>query len=153
MGNQNNKKKRNNHRKGGTIEDEIEKDPKKEYIIIFIGGSGVGAKSSLINRIMGGEFNPNIPSTCESSFSRKHVDIGNNKELIFNLWDSIGKEKFWPLNKISLKDSDCVVLGYDITNKCSFEKIKNYWCNKIKDYLECNLIYLVGNKIDLNDIR
>ena len=153
MGNQNNKKKRNNDSKSGIIENRKEKVPKKEYKIIFVGGSGVGAKSNLINIIIGGGFDPHIPSTNACGFIAKHVDIGNNEELILNLWDTIGQEKFRQLTKLFLKDSDCVVLGYEVTKKCSFEEITNYWCNTIKEYLGCNLIYLVGNKIDLFDRR
>ena len=153
MGNQNNKKKRNNHRKRGIIEDRIEKVPKKEYKIIFVGGSGVGAKSTLINRIMGKEFNESMESTYNCSFYQKHVDIGNNEELILNFWDTIGQEAYRSITKIFLKDSDCVVLGYEVINKHTFEEIKNYWYQTIKDYLGCNLIYLVGNKIDLYDER
>ena len=127
--------------------------PKKEYKIIFIGESGVGAKSTLINRIMGIEFDEHIYSTMNCSFNAKRVDIGNNEELILNLWDTIGLEKFRALTKLFLRDSDCVVLGYEVTNKHTFEEIKNYWCHKVKEELSCNLIYLVGNKIDLYDRR
>ena len=151
MGNQNNKKKRKYHRKKGTIEDK--NIPKKEYKIIFIGESGVGAKSTLINRIMGIEFDEHIYSTMNCSFNAKRVDIGNNEELILNLWDTIGQEKFRALTKLFLRDSDCVVLGYEVTNKNTFEAIKNYWCHTVKDDLSCKLIYLVGNKIDLYDRR
>ena len=42
-------------------------------------------------------------------------------------------------------------MGYDVTNKQSFEQIKSFWYNKIKEKTKTNLIYLLGNKIDLKD--
>ena len=42
-------------------------------------------------------------------------------------------------------------MGYDVTNKRSFEEIKSFWHNKIKENAKTNLIYLLGNKIDLKD--
>ena len=130
------------------IDYEIKEDYKNEYKVIFVGESGIGVKSTLINRIMGIEFDENINSTMTCRFEAKHVDIGNKEELILNLWDTIGQEKIRQITKIFLKDSDCVVLGYDVTNKRTFEEIKNYWYPYIKDNLECKLIYLVGNKIE-----
>ena len=126
---------------------------KKEYKISFVGESGTGAKSTLINRIMGKDFDENMDSNTTCRYEFKHVDIGNKEELILNLWDTIGQEKIRLITKLFLKNSDCVVLGYEVTNKRSFEEIKNYWYPLIKDWLECDLIYLVGNKIDLNDRR
>ena len=48
-----------------------------------------------------------------------------------------------------MKDSDCVVLGFDITNEESFKNIQDYWYPKSKEISGANLFYLVGNKIDL----
>ena len=55
------------------------------------------------------------------------------------------------MEKIFLKDSHCIILGYDITDKKSFDEIKEYHYNKVKEILgDFPLIYLVANKIDLN---
>ena len=50
MGNQNNKKLEENDEKK---ENDIIKNIKKEYKVIFLGESGVGAKTNLIRRLMG----------------------------------------------------------------------------------------------------
>ena len=153
MGNQYNKKKKKYHKKRGINENRIKIESKKEYKIIFVGESGTGAKSTLINRIMGIDFNENINSTNSAHYESKHVDIGNKEKLILNFWDTVGQEKYRSLTNIFLKDSDCVVLGYEVIYKHTFEEIKNYWYKTVKDNLGCKLIYLVGNKIDLFDKR
>ena len=66
------------------------------------------------------------------------------------LWDTVGQEKFRSLQNIFIKGSHCVILGYDITNKYTFNEIKNYHYDKVKNILSDEpLIYLVANKIDL----
>ena len=69
-----------------------------------------------------------------------------------NLWDTAGQERYRSINGIFIKDSHCVILGFDITNKFSFKEIENYHYNKVKNILgDESLIYLVANKIDLID--
>ena len=98
------------------------------------------------------EFKPDICTTTNYSFVQKRVDIGNNEELILYLWDSIGQEKYRTLSHIYLRNSDCIVLGYDITRRETFIEL-DYWYKTIKEYSSCNLIYLIGNKVDLYDGR
>ena len=37
------------------------------------------------------------------------------------------------------------------TNKESFEELKQYWLPTVKEQIDSNLIYLLGNKCDLYD--
>ena len=47
-----------------------------------------------------------------------------------------------------MNDIDCAVIGYDITNRNSFEEVKKYWFPTIKKLTNCNLTYLIANRID-----
>ena len=49
-----------------------------------------------------------------------------------------------------MRDLDCVVIGYDYTKKETFEEAKGYWYNTVKEVTNCNLIYFIANKIDLD---
>ena len=40
-------------------------------------------------------------------------------------------------------------MGYDVTNRKSFQEIVDYWYKQIKELNNTKLIYLLGNKIDL----
>ena len=62
----------------------------------------------------------------------------DNIEIRLYLFDSFG----------IVNNADFIILGYDITNEQSFEKIKNAYFEK-KKYIKTNLIYLLGNKNDL----
>ena len=47
-------------------------------------------------------------------------------------------------------DIDCAVIGYNINDRKSYEKAINHWYPLIKnENKKCDLIYLIGNKMDL----
>jgi small GTP-binding protein len=119
-----------------------------DYKIVFLGESGTGAKTCLINQIIYNEFENYSfasPAAYYSTFIQVKLGI-----IKLNLWDTAGQERFRSINGIFIKDSHCAILGYDITNKSSFKEIENYHYNKVKKILgDEPLFYLVANKIDL----
>ena len=121
--------------------------------IIFLGDSGIGSKTSLIKRMNHNVFTPNITNKNSCSFISKSIKIKNGKKIIMNFWDINGHEIFRNLTKKFLENSDCVVLGYDVTNINSFKNIQDFWYKFSKDNSSTNLIYLIGNKIDLLNER
>ena len=115
---------------------------------IFLGEAGVG-KTSLINVSIGEKFDENYNSSISLSFFPKEVTY-NNKKYIFNLWDTIGQEKYKSLAKIFYKNSKIAIFVYDITNKSSFENLE-FWIDSVKNELgnEKYLKAIIGNKSDL----
>ena len=68
--------------------------------------------------------------------------------------DTGGQERFNSIVSNYYKIADCCLLVYDITSKKSFEKIKDYYIDKLKE--NCSKIVkiiLLGNKTDLNEKR
>ena len=50
------------------------------------------------------------------------------------------------------KDAAVALIVYDITSKKSFDEIKNYWMNLVRENGPKQIImYIVGNKSDLNE--
>ena len=134
-------------------EKEENKNITNKYKIIFLGDSGIGSKTSLIKRMNHNVFTPNITNKNSCSFISKSIKIKNGKKIIMNFWDINGHEIFRNLTKKFLENSDCVVLGYDVTNINSFKNIQDFWYKFSKDNSGTNLIYLIGNKIDLLNER
>ena len=139
------------------INDELnlsKKDDKnilKKVQIIIIGDTEVG-KTQIINRIIENNFQNNYKKTIGMNSFNKQIEIKNN---IINLvlYDSSGQEKFKSLIEINVRESDFIFLVYDITNKDSFISINKYF-EMIKDLKKENsLIFLLGNKKDLNPER
>ena len=121
--------------------------------IIIIGEAGVG-KTSIIKKFISDEYNENELPTGSLSFASKNINIidnnNNEKELKLEVWDTVGQEKYKAMAQIFFKNSNAVVLVYDITNKDSFEELTTYWVEKIKEYKSNNLILAIaGNKSDL----
>ena len=125
-----------------------------EFKVVFLGESGVGTKTSLIKRIVHNTFNSNISATSVASFVSKTIQTELGK-ISLQLWDTVGQEKYRPLAESIIKGAHCIILGYDVTLKESFESIRDFWYNFLKKNIDINnvLIYLVGNKIDLDDLR
>ena len=68
--------------------------------------------------------------------------------------DTAGQERYKALSASHYRKADCCLLVYDISNKESFDEIKNYYIGKIKDYCKENIqIVLLGNKTDLEKNR
>ena len=142
-----------NIKKKEVIKQEVESNFQDEYKIVFVGESGIGAKTSLISRLVKLKSDKYNLIANDASFTKIKINLENNKEVIFHFWDTIGLETNRPLVNIYFQDSDCIVIGYDITNKKSFEEVLKYWYPKSKEYDTCKLKYLIGNKIDLNEKR
>ena len=131
------------------IPDIDETQLKDEYKIVFIGESGTGTKTSLINRIKGVEFEEGIESSTGSLFFNIKVKLGENRETKLQLYDTAGKEKYREITKAFLRDIDGVVIGYDINNRKSYDEAISYWYPLIKNEFNTRIIYLLGNKMDL----
>ena len=98
-------------------------------------------------------FTGNSNATPGTSLATKGVTTKDGKTINLDLWDTSGQEKYRALTTIFYKDADCIVLGYDITNKSTFEDIKIYWIPQIKSVCNPKLMYLIGCKTDCEEHR
>ena len=99
--------------------------------VILVGESGDG-KTCIIVRFISDEYNQNMMSTTGASYASKIVDFEEYKKSVqFQIWDTAGQEKYRGLTKIFYKDAKIVILVFDVTNRKSFDEIKNYWHSQI----------------------
>ena len=118
--------------------------------LVFIGDSGVG-KTCIISRFLKGTFEHNINSTDGASYASKSIDV-NGKSLVLDIWDTAGQERYKSLTKFFYKGAKMAILVYDITRKESFDNIKSFWYNQIKEYGDEGIILgIAGNKSDKYD--
>ena len=129
-------------------EDQDKVTPDENIKVTLIGGSGVG-KTCIIRRYYDNEYVENPASTCGGSYSAKQLKI-NNKIIQIDLWDTAGQERFRSLGKHFYKDAYIVILVYDITNRKSFDELKDVWYPSLKEFGEkYSVLGVVGNKCDL----
>lgn len=132
------------------MSDDEETETVQDVKVVLLGESGVG-KSSIIKRFVTQIFDPDIDPSISSKVSPKEIKIIDIKKKIkFNIWDTAGQEKYRSLAKIFYKDAPIIIFVYNITSKESFDYLKNYWYNQVKESSIKNVIFgVVGNKSDL----
>ena len=123
---------------------------KSDFInIITLGESSVG-KSSIINRYVENNFDYNFVSTLGVDFRKKIINI-NGENIRLKIWDTAGQEKFRSIQKQYYRNSDGILLVFDVTKFETFNVLEE-WINSIKNQTSNDIIVvLVGNKIDLNN--
>ena len=120
-----------------------------EIKLAFIGQSTVG-KTSLITQYTKKTFADTYLSTIGADQIIKELKLENGLNVKLNIWDTAGQERFRSVNAIFLKGAQIVIMVYDITKRDTFEEIKNYWYNNIKNIIDKDtIIGLAGNKSDL----
>mmetsp|Transcript_17050 Transcript_17050/g.18994 ORF Transcript_17050/g.18994 Transcript_17050/m.18994 type:complete len:210 (-) Transcript_17050:90-719(-) len=123
----------------------------KTYKIVFLGKSGVG-KTSILMRYSQEVFHPTVDSTIGAVFSTKTIKTPDNKMMTIEMWDTAGQERFKAMMPIYYRVADAAVLVYDITSKESFTEV-NYWYKELRSQVGDCLIFVAGNKIDVEEDR
>ena len=101
--------------------------------VILVGEAGVG-KTCIIVRFINNEYYEGAPSTTGANYASKVLEFKEyHKNLQYEIWDTAGEERYRGLAKIFYKDAAIAILVYDITNRKSFEEIKKYWHEQIKE--------------------
>ena len=129
-------------------ENDVE-DQMETFKVVLVGETGVG-KTSIICQFIDKIFQDDLQASTGGSFSSKSFKFENGKILKFDIWDTAGQEKYRSLTQMFYKDAGAAVLVYDITRQESFDELKNYWANQIKESASQDLIFVVAaNKSDL----
>jgi Ras-related protein Rab-6A len=122
-----------------------------KYKLIFLGDQNVG-KSCILNRFMNDTFTEEYQATIGLDFQSKNVQI-DNQDIHLLLYDTAGQEKFRSLIPMYTRDSNIILLVYEINNKDSFIHLPD-WLNDLSNVNKDDVIFaLVGNKIDLEEKR
>ena len=116
--------------------------------VVLIGESGVG-KTSIISQFINETFQVNMESTSGATFSSKVVTLSNKNKIKLEIWDTAGQERYRALTKMFYKDAAAAILVCDITDKNSFDQIKEYWVDQIKQNNDNIILIIVANKSDL----
>ena len=122
---------------------------KTNFKVVFLGTYGSGTKTSLISRIINDKFELNTCVTNGCSYCSKVIELINGKKIVLDIWDTSFNVIRIPSPKIILENTDCIVLGFEVISDESFKEIKDVWYPYAKENTDTDLIYLIGNKIDL----
>ncbi len=129
--------------------------PSSDYIykLILCGDGNVG-KTSMVHRFVEDIFQADYKATIGTSIIKKEcIFEGLNSSVRFVIWDLAGQPQFRRMRSTYLANSAAAVLVFDLTNRDTFENLKN-WHDEIMKMAPPDIfLILVGNKIDLEDSR
>ena len=121
------------------------------YKIVVIGDIGVG-KTSILSRFRYGSFESEYMPTLGIDFFTKNLFF-EDKTIRLILWDTAGQERFRSLIPSYLKNADCIIIVFDITNKESFFSLNKWLSDARNNASESTIYVLCGNKSDLKRKR
>ena len=121
------------------------------FKILLIGDSGVG-KSCLLVRFADDTYADSYINTIGVDFKIRTIDI-NSKTVKLQIWDTAGQERFRTITSSYYRGAHGIIIAYDITDKESFQNLRQ-WLFEIDRYASENVCKLiVGNKCDLENVR
>ena len=130
-----------------------------EYKFILLGDSSVG-KSAIFGRLNGKPFSDLMTSTIGTEkvvINFDDVEINKKEQTYKNfkiiLFDTAGQERYRAITKTYFRDSQGIILIYDISNATTFEHVQ-IWLESIKESLSDwkrsgYIVMLLGNKLDI----
>ena len=119
--------------------------------VVFVGAAFAG-KTSILNRYMREQFNPNLPPSTQPACFRKSI-TQNGVTVNLEMWDTAGQERYHSLSPLFYRDSQIGVIVFDISEMNSFNSARD-WAQELIGARgnEVTLI-IAANKMDLAEKR
>ena len=119
------------------------------YKVIILGLTGVG-KTTISFRVVRNEFIQSSP-TISLDVVNYQVKV-NDKKIKIQLWDTCGNDEFAKNTPNLFKNTTLAIIVYAINDRQSFNEVGE-WYNILREKSIDSLVYLIGNKIDLEKER
>ena len=94
--------------------------------------------------------------TVGIDFYCKKIELDNKRKIDLKVFDTAGQEQYRS-NAFQIIKTKCngIIILYSINNKKSFNNVFENWIDQLNNIIDLNsiVIYIVGNKSDLEDER
>jgi small GTP-binding protein len=118
------------------------------FKILIVGDINTG-KTSILDQFTNSHFDGAYISTIGIDFNVKIISVNESACVKLQVWDTCGQERFRSLTRSYYRDTDAIIIVYDITSRRSFENAK-VWIKEVEQYVDNDVLpVLVGNKSDL----
>ena len=122
------------------------------YKVLLLGDSSVG-KTCFLMKYTDKTFQDIHMSTIGLDYRLKTMTLKSGKKVKLQIWDTAGQDRYRSITKNYYKGANGIILIYDITNSETYDNVEN-WISQIKEESSPNvIIYIVGNKIDMENER
>lgn len=123
----------------------MSEEKKAKIKVVLLGDGGVG-KTTLIHRILTGEFTRKYVPTMGVEVNPLTFNTTRGR-VILNCWDCAGQEKFGSLWESYYVGADACIVMFDTTANITYRSVKG-WVNSIRKQCKDIPIILCGNKVD-----
>jgi Ras-related protein Rab-5C len=122
-----------------------------EMKLVLVGNTSVG-KTCIAKMATTGEFGEDSAPTLGASYMSKVVHV-DNVEVRLQIWDTAGQERYRGMTPMYFRGAHAAIVTYSVVNAESFEGVDS-WISDLRDNADPDiLIFIVGNKCDLDDER
>jgi small GTP-binding protein len=119
--------------------------------VVLVGAAHTG-KTSIVNRLIYGEFSPHTMPSTQPAFFQKKLNISGTPYTL-EIWDTAGQEQYHALSPMFYRDADAGIVVFDLTDTASISKCKQ-WVSELRQARgEAITIVIAGNKSDLASVR
>jgi Ras-related protein Rab-1A len=97
-------------------------------------------------------FSANLMNSIGVDFKLKNISV-EEKRVKLQIWDTAGQERFRTITTSYYKGAQAIMIVFDLSDKDSFDHLKNWMSDIDKFAKEGVMKILVGNKCDLDHKR
>lgn len=130
----------------------IDQQTRRYYFKISIVGDKAVGKTALIDRYVNRKFEEDYIATMGVNITIKDIIFDENYIQLM-LWDIGGSEKWRNVQNMFYKGSNGIILVYDVTRPATFLNITHYLQDMEEAVQQKIPFILIGNKIDLENLR
>jgi small GTP-binding protein len=123
----------------------------KNVKVVLVGSTSVG-KTCIIHRSTTGTFTAGSSPTLGTAFASQDVVV-NGVAVNLLIWDTAGQERYRSIADVYYRDATAALIVYSIGERDTYTDVDG-WLRRISDNAPDNvLLFLVGNKSDLEADR
>ena len=97
---------------------------KPTFKLVLVGDGGVG-KTTFVKRHLTGEFEKKYVATLGVEVHPLEFHT-NRGQLVFNVWDTAGQEKFGGLRDGYYIQGQCAIIMFDVTSRITYKNVPNW---------------------------
>ena len=122
---------------------------RKAIKISLLGDQNVG-KTCICGAFLGLDFIGDTLSTIGKDKMEAVMKMEDGQEMKLVIWDTAGQERFQSIALSSIKNSQGVIVVFDVTSQKSFNNVLR-WLEQINEKTNNVVIVLFGNKCDMEE--
>jgi len=118
------------------------------FKVVLVGDGGTG-KTTFVKRHITGEFEKKYVATLGVEVHPLRF-CTNHGELMFDVWDTAGQEKFGGLRDGYYINGKCAIIMFDVTSRVTYKNVPHWYRDLVRVCEDIPMV-LCGNKVDMKD--